>query len=572
MPSARRSIALALAIVAAVAIAPDARADDVDDLITLIRTKPDGMERSEWKEQRRAAAKSLGDSGDKRAVDVLIWVVETEEFDVVAENAIEALGKLGDQRAVDVLQAVYADQSRERYVRQLAKTALAKLGSAPDGRKLDPDDGNKTGGGTAIGGGASIGDSQADVPDGPVFTPEVLGSTERLTFALGTAHLEYDTVRDRPEFDGRVAGEYRKTIDYTKKAYRYGSGAELSGAAIDFDGEDSASRVGAFTVTGDADARFYTSGGTWYGNIGAALGASVMVAKIDRPPNNNGGINTDEVRFSGDGHAVLGVGYGRVLDMGEAIRLRRIELLLEKAGQLGRPIAPDLAERIMRVWWTLRGERGTHDRLVITVTMLREAGVLLGEPDASTTYKILQVLNDGALDHRPRGLDIGFGVAESYLVRDEDVTSTTNVEDGRIESLLLSARYGQQVADGASEIVGEAFGRYRILAPDNADSPLAFGAVAVWRKYVYSDHMDLSGALEAGGELGASKIGEAFNFAGRVGGFVGWLWIPSRASRFRLSANIAMESEQIFFGATFEATYGLLDVGYVGAGGYGTLK
>lgn len=568
MPAARRSVIALLALVITAAVHTDARADEVDDLIELIRTKPEGMERGEWKEQRRSAAKKLGTLGDKRAVDVLIWVVETEEFDVVAENAIASLGKLGDPKAEDVLQSVYADKSRERYVRQLAKTALAKLGSAPDGRKADDDDDAGTGDALGGGVGASIGDSNADVPDGPTFGEDVLGATHRLTFAAGSAHLEYDTVRDRPELDGSVAAEYVRTIDYAKKAYRYGGDAELAGGAIDFDGADSASRVGALSVEVNAEARFYTGGGTWYGALGAALGGSTLIAKIDRPPNNNGGQNTDELRISADGHAMLGAGYGRVLDMGEALRLRRIELLLEKAGQLGRPIAPDLAERIMRAWWTLRGERGTHDRLVVTVTMLREAGVLLGEPDASTTYKILQVLEDGALDHRPSGLDITFGVAESYLVRDEDIP----VEDGRIESVLLSARYGRQASDGTSEIVGEGFGRYRILAPDGSESPLSIGAVGAWRRYVYSDNMDLSGALEIGGEIAASKTGADFNLAGRLGAFVGWQWIPSRASRFRLTANVALESEELFFGATFEATYGLLDVGYIGAGGYGTLK
>jgi hypothetical protein len=568
MPSARRSITLLIAFIVAAAIPSDARADEVDDLIQLMRTKPDGMDRAEWKEKRRSGAKKLGTLGDKRAVDVLIWLVETEEFDVVAENAIAALGKLGDEKAEEILQSVYADKSRERYVRQLAKTALAKLGSKPDGRKGDKDDDKGDGAALGGGGGASIGDSDAEVPDGPTFGEDVLGSTHRLTFALGTAHLEYDTVRDRPELDGSVAAEYERTIDYAKKAYRYGGDAELAGGAVDFDGADSASRVGVLSVEANGEARFYTSGGTWYGMLNGALGGSTMVAKVDRPPNNNGGQNTDEVRFSADVHGGLAVGYGRVLDMGEALRLRRIELLLEKAGQLGRPIAPDLAERIMRAWWSLRGEQGTHDRLVVTVTMLREAGVLLGEPDASTTYKILQVLEDGALDHRPRGLDINLGVAESYLIRDDAIP----VEDGRVESVLLRATYGRQSSDGTSEIVGQGFGRYRILAPDGSDSPYAVGAVGAWRRYVYNDNQDLSGALEFGAEAALAKTGEDFNLSGRLGGFVGWQWIPSRASRFRLTANVAVESEEIFFGASFEATYGLLDVGYVGAGGYGTLK
>ncbi len=54
----------------------------------------------------------------------------------------------------------------------------------------------------------------------------------------------------------------------------------------------------------------------------------------------------------------------------------------------------------------------------------------------------------------------------------------------------------------------------------------------------------------------------------RSGGRIGWLWAPSRFNRFRLSASVAVEAGEIFVGANFEASYGFLDVGFIGRGAY----
>ena len=94
----------------------------IGSLIELVRRRPDGKDRDQWREERRDAARELGDSGDKRAVPVLIQIVETEQFDAVGEIAIVSLGKLGDDRAVPVLQAVVEDSSRNRFVCSAARS------------------------------------------------------------------------------------------------------------------------------------------------------------------------------------------------------------------------------------------------------------------------------------------------------------------------------------------------------------------------------------------------------------------------------------------------------------------
>jgi hypothetical protein len=257
-----------------------------------------------------------------------------------------------------------------------------------------------------------------------------------------------------------------------------------------------------------------------------------------------------------------------MLDLGEALRLRRIEKVLQRTRLLGRPISGDLAEKVLRSWWALRGELGMHRRLLVTIALLREAGVMLGEPDASTTYQLLEVLRDGALVHRPDGLDVSLAVAETYAVRDDDL----GADDGRAETVLVRARYGKQLASTVQELVGQGTARLRILAPDGETSPWSANATAAWRRWVYGDHFDPVGAFEITAEVGASDLdldGTPFEgSAYRVGGGVGWIWIPNRASRFRLAATGAMESGELFIGASFEATYGLLDAAFVGSSAY----
>ncbi len=573
MPSVRRPSvnrlfsALALILAASVAMAAlvprsaAAKEPTVDELIELIGTKPRGMDRGSWKEERRDAARKLGRLGDKRAVPVLIEIVETEDFDAIAEIAIEALGKLGDDSAIPALQAVHADKSRDRYVRNLAAKALSQLGVKPKVEVGDDDDDDDDS--TAPGPGT---DKPGDKASGqlPAGGDDIVATTEHLTFAVGALSLQYDTLRDRPALDGNVSGSYARSVDRHSWAYRYGGEAAFAGGVLDYEGGDNSSRFVAFDSTLGADARFYLNDKPLYALVESALGIAITATNIDREGLDN---DTREFLLGADLHVGIGGGYGRVIDIGAALRLRRIEQVLERSRMLGRPITPDLAERILRRWWSLRGEVGSHDRLTATVAMLREAGVLLGEPDASTSYKILQVLEDGQLNHRLRGIDVNLAVAESYLYRDD----ITPVEDGRIETLLVRARYATQSASANDELVGEASARYRILAEELDPTPWMAAAAASWRHYHYSKNSDPLGALELAGEVAIADDDVGTDAAARIAGRVGWIWVPNRASTLRAAASLAMESGEWFIGLSFEATYGLLDVGFVGASTYSSL-
>jgi hypothetical protein len=201
------------------------------------------------------------------------------------------------------------------------------------------------------------------------------------------------------------------------------------------------------------------------------------------------------------------------------------------------------------------------------VTILRDAGVLLGEPDAGTTYEILQVLLDGQLDHRLSGLDVRIGFVESFLRREDDVP--TAGLDGRYESVFALARYGLQSSAGKQEIVGTGSATYRVLAEDTDYTPWTVEAEVVWRRFLYGDAWDPIGALEFAASAGASDLGEPdgatdFDTANFAEGRVGWTWSPARATRYRLASSLRLESGEVVLAVTFDGVWAWLDAGYVG--------
>ncbi|HEY6177954.1 MAG TPA: hypothetical protein VIX73_26045, partial [Kofleriaceae bacterium] len=224
---------------------------------------------------------------------------------------------------------------------------------------------------------------------------------------------------------------------------------------------------------------------------------------------------------------------------------------------LGRPIDPATSRRLQLTWWALRGERSTYRALVATVALLRDAGVLLGEPDAGLSYEILNVLRDSQLTLRPSGLDVQVLFGEGYLQRPDQPVSN---EAGRVEQLLAAASYGAQLDDDQLELSGTAYGRLRLFAPDNQPSPWAIGAIARARRFTYSEHGDPIGVFDLSGELQISNDDLMNSQLGqRLTGQLGFTWWLNPASGFRLAASLGEDRGAIVFGAQLTATYGLLD-------------
>jgi hypothetical protein len=253
-----------------------------------------------------------------------------------------------------------------------------------------------------------------------------------------------------------------------------------------------------------------------------------------------------------------------VLDVGAAIRVRRISRTLDAARALGRPIDAAIAKKLQLAWWSLRAERTTYRALIVTVAILREAGVLLAEPDAGLSYELLNVLRDSWLYIRPSGLDLQLDFGEGYLTRPSTTGNNpmypTTAEQGQVQQLLASASYGQQLDSDKLELIGSAFGQANLFAPTPQGSPWAVGATATMNRYTYGEHGDPFGMFSLTGVFGLSNDGlMASNTSLHLEGDLGFTYWINQASGLTLAASLIEDGGDLFVGASLQATYGLLD-------------
>jgi hypothetical protein len=589
----RGILVTACVVLAVLAGRAHAQPADVPALIKLVETQPADMDRSVWKEKRRDAAKKLATSKDKRAVPVLMKLAEAETFDIIGEISIEGLGNLGDQSAVPTLQKIAGDTSRDKSQRDLARKALAKLGATAE---VPPDKGTGSGSGgtgleTSAGGGGGSGSgsetgggngsaethagggtgshildsgpgvgakTSTELPPGPDLSDDTLAAYDRLTIAGGTASFGYDTARKRLDFEADVAGLYQRRLEREGSAFGADIGAHVVTGFINPPGR-AQSRGAQIDANADGEARFYTGSVYGVGKVAASLQID-YIADVDPMNANNDFRETTSLADLG---VALGAGFGRVLDVGAAIRVRRLSRTLDAARALGKPIDAATSKKLQITWWSLRGESSTYRALVATVAILREAGILLGEPDSGLAFEILNVLRDSQLFVRPSGFDVQAVFAEDYLRRPQGLIDQ-GFENGRVEQLVASAGYGQQMNDDKVELAGTAFARLRLFAGDTGGnpnpSPWAVGANGHFTRFTYGDHGDPLGAFDLTGTVQLStddRMGT--DKALRLAGELGFTMLFNQVSGMRLAAQIAEDQGTLVIGAQLKATYGLLD-------------
>jgi hypothetical protein len=584
-----------LAVVAVLLASVVVAAEPVPDLIKLIENQPNDMDRSVWKEKRRDAAKKLAQSKDKKAVPELEKLAESETFDIIGEIAIEGLGSLGDSSAVPTLQKIAADESRDKSQRDLAKKSLAKLGASatspvtkpvekpvekPTEKPVTGLETTTTTGPTATtttpatttttvattdsgavdsSTGSHLIDSGATKPSGdmpalPELPDDTLAAYDRVTFAGGTASAAYDTSRKRLDAAADLSGLWQHRLERDAMAWGADAGAHVVTGLINPDGR-AQTRGAQLDANADGEARFYS--GQVYG-IGRAA-ASLQIDYISDVDAMNANNDYKQTTSLADLQVALGGGFGRLLDVGAAIRVRRLARTLDAARALGKPIDAATSKKLQLTWWALRGDRSTYRSLVATVAILREAGILLGEPDAGLAYEILNVLRDTQLFVRPSGFDINLTFGEGYLRRPEGLVAQ-NFENGRVEQLLVNAGYGAQLDDDKLEIGGTAYARYRLFAADGTPAPYGAGATAHMTRYTYGEHGDPLGMFDLTGIVEISSDDQMNTDKGlHLEGQLGFTMLFNQASGLRLAGSIAEDGGTIFFGANLQATYGLID-------------
>ena len=107
---------------------------DVDDkrVVELVELLIKAL-RDEDSDAQSAAAYVLGEIGDERAVEPLIYALKKDKSKQVRANAAAALGKIGDKRAVQPLIDALSDE--KNWVRRNAVHALGEIG---DKRAVEP--------------------------------------------------------------------------------------------------------------------------------------------------------------------------------------------------------------------------------------------------------------------------------------------------------------------------------------------------------------------------------------------------------------------------------------------------
>ncbi|HEX4451079.1 MAG TPA: HEAT repeat domain-containing protein [Kofleriaceae bacterium] len=573
-----RRLAVALALSLAAPHVVHADTVDVPALIKLVDTEPADMDRSTWKEKRREAVKKLAESKDRRAVPVLIKLAENETFDIIGEIAIEGLGTLGDPSAIPTLQKIVGDPSRDKGQRDLARKSLQRLGGssqpppapAPTPAPAPPtptptptpattDTGLENNAAPPDTTGSKLIDAGAPAPQTPTDLPQLdddtLAAYDRVTFAAGTASLSYDTVSKELQAEGNVNGLWQKRVEHEQYAWGVDAGGSFVGGLINPEGRAQTRGI-ELNANADGEGRFYSHGFYGIGRVAADVDIA-YVADIDAM---NAANDFKQTLTDADLQVALGAGYGRELDIGGAIRVRRLSRALDANRALGKPIDAATAKKLQLTWWSLRAERSTYRALLATIALLREAGVLLGEPDAGVTYEILNVLRDTYLYQRLSGFDANIEFGEGYLRRPAGVVAD-NFENGRVEQLLVNAGYGIQLDDDKVQLVATGYARDRLLAPMGQPSPWAVGAGATATRFTYGDHgdqfgaVDLTATVQYGGDDVPMNADNGFSIAAQLG----FTYLINQASGLRLAGQVAEDDGELLFGATLTATYGLLD-------------
>jgi hypothetical protein len=524
----------------------------VDADISLLRKKPKGMDEDTWREKRRDAARELGDLGDKKAVDPLLEIVQAERFDAILEIAIQSLGKLGDNKAVPVLQRIADDPSIETYVRDTAREALRKLGAAPAERG----GGNVGVGGERKAGGAppdlsALVKTQGQVEGMPALNPPslpagTLALAETLSIGGGltpAVSFQHNSAGGGTLFDLSLAGEYNRQMEHNRFGYTFGStlGAGYHSISI-ADTTDSLIDMGVGIA---ADGRLYLIDNVPLFEF-ITLAPSIAYHYTKQQAMMTATRDTTVIDFSVAG----GIGWGRVMPVGARMKLHRIEGVLETAGLKARPINGDASARVMLAWYGLRGRLGYYAELLWTLRILREAGVLLQEPDAATVYKILQVISDPQMDDRYEGMDLRLGGFYSI--------ESTEVDVPNLGGVMWAATLAHQIGDRA-DFVGHLRGA---LQANQDPKGILTSADFQYRMFFYSAEQDPQGALALGPFANlcsdACPLGPTTGLVWDVGAralFTRWF---SRASNVAAGFEFATESAQAWRAMfTLSATYGL---------------
>jgi len=206
-------------------------------------------------------------------------------------------------------------------------------------------------------------------------------------------------------------------------------------------------------------------------------------------------------------NAAFGVGFGRVLNVSPATRLRKIEKYLLERKIISRSIPGDVANTILLHWYELRNEVGYYKHIAYSLKILQDRGFLERSLDYRATYAIQQMIRDGQLNRRDEGW-----MAAAFLNINPWVVVDRYSDVDHMEWLGTGIIYSYSRVlneDNVFSVEGTLH-----ADPGVMDSPLSwlvFNTNPSYSYYFYNEYMDPLGSLSVGGWL---QLGTAFDDPG----------------------------------------------------------
>ena len=498
-------VAACVALASQLAAARPVLEQHANRMLRLLKGKPRAMTHETWLEQRREAARELGRLRDRRAVPLLLKIVARERFDVILEIGIDALGEIGDRRAVAPLRRLLNDPSLDSYVRDAVAGALKKIGAGQSDPRSRPTVRPRRGSRGKPRPATRKDDNWDPVDPGlagsrPRRTGElhpvdksafgrVLSKTDRWRIGAGAVDAGWDGAAGQTRTRVELSSQYFRKVERDTLGYSIDGRVDL-GVRFDDTSDEEASWDVSHGLSVTPEIRYYPFQrdlpalfGQLVGGVGYALGLADHPLFLER-------------RFSASGHLTLGVGpgFGRVLNVGPRLRLKRLELLLREAGALTGPIPPEVGTRILHAWYQDRNRIGTARHMDRALAILRRSGLLSqGAVDPATTYRLVRILDDPQLDDRPAGMMFraGYAYARAFV---------KHADDMGMGFLYLTGEYIRQRIRYSLE------GRLRFFY-EMLGSPDFYGLEfqGAYNAYFYSAASDPLGALGGTCSVGVSN-------------------------------------------------------------------
>lgn len=531
-------------------------------MLKLLKRRPRGMTKARWLKQRREAARELGKTKERRAVPILLRIVRKERFDVILEIAIDALGEIGDRRAVEPLERLLNDPSLDSYVRDAVAGALKKLDAGPKPRpgprpgpkpgpkpqpkpKLpDPiEDKGKVDLATRL---VKAEQPFSDLPplDGQLDA-DLIARSYRWDLAAAGGDLRYDGGAERTEGGVSLRSRYRRQVETRSMGYTVDGAVDLGFRFADSSGQDATYLLNQGLQI-NPELRYYPFRRDLpllSGQVIAGVGYGLALA--DQPLYFDSRLN-----FASNMSMGVGPAYGRIYDVGQRLRLKRIQYVLKQAKMLTGSIDQNVADQILHAWYTQRNAIGSYNQLGYLLNILDRAGLLAKDaipPDL--VYKLVRILDDPQFEGRDAGMmfRLGFGYAHSFI---------KDADDDDLGFLYATARYEHQWV--RRSLGGQMKFFYQMVGrePDHFSLSVE-GALS---HYMYSDVYEPLGALSATVALGLSnqpgadvdQTGVAFRAL--VGGAYAMMF--NRGTRLRAKLEVGLQDVRPLVLFTLEAQYG----------------